>query len=868
MNRLLGLARRTIATLFAMLDSDRADAALREEMEAHLAMHIDENMRRGMSPEQARRDALIAAGGLTLAAETVHERRAFAWVENLATDLRYAARSLRAKPGFTLGVILTLGLSIGANAGMFTIVRAVVLRPLPYAEPDRIVSLSLSDKGVDQGTVNDLDYFAWVQRATSASLAVYGNERGVMTMGSGPQEIRGMSVSAPYFTVMGVRPLIGRTFTEDEDRPNQPPVVVLGEQLWRRGFGADSAIVGRTVDIDGSSVTVIGVLPESFTEPSHPEYWQPYHAEPAPVGTTFFFQVVGRLRPNASIETLRAELATLSARLAPQRPIRDRGLTPVAMTLHERRYGERRQPLLLLLGAVAVLLLIACANLSNLALVRAASRQREFAVRLALGAGRWRLVRSMLCESFLLSCGGAALGLALSAASVGYFVRLSPTSVGNAEGIQVDGTVLLFTLGVAVTTGMLFGLIPAFTTGRRNLHRALSAGSLRSGTGVGQHILRRLLVVGQLATALVLLTAAGLVARTFAHVASIDPGFRPEQLISTAVQLPEPRYSDEKAAPFFEEMLARIRRIRGVETATFVDAPPFAGVRMSVAGKDSLGREIPRIDVIAVGPEYFRTLGARLVEGRAIDSTDRAGAPRVVVMNETLARRLYPGTTAIGQTFAVGGGATVIGVAGDVLQRELEAAAPPLAYVSMAQQGMGRYTRVMVRVVGDTRPIEAEIAQIVRSIDPSLPPPKFRRMEEAVAESIAPRKFTFLLLGTFALLAAALAVVGLYAMLAHLVADRTREIGIRAALGADRARVVRFVVKQGAVLVGVGIVTGLFGAVALTRLVASLLSGVSERDPITFAAVPLLLGLVAMLATLVPAWRAARVDPVIALRAE
>jgi predicted permease len=383
-----------------------------------------------------------------------------------------------------------------------------------------------------------------------------------------------------------------------------------------------------------------------------------------------------------------------------------------------------------------------------------------------------------------------------------------------------------------------------------------------------QHNVRRLLVVGQLATALVLLTAAGLVARTFAHVASLDPGFQPEHLISARVELPELRYSDEEAARFFEEMLARVRRVRGVETATVVDAPPFAGVRRSVSGKDSMGREIPRVDVIAVGPEYFRTLGARLVAGRAIDSTDRAGAPRAVVMNETLARRLFPGTTAVGQTFALLGGATVVGVVGDVLQRDLEATVPPLAYVSMAQQGMNRYLRVMVRAAGDTRPVEASIAQIVRSIDPSLPAPTFRRMEEAVAESIAPRKFTFLLLGTFAMLAAALAVVGLYAVLAHLVADRTREIGIRAALGADRARVVRFVVKQGAVLVGGGIVAGVLGAIALTRLVASLLSGVSERDPFTFTAVPLLLGVVAMLATLVPAWRAARVDPVIALRAE
>ena len=318
MRQLLAFARRIAATFRAITGSDAAaDEAFRAEMESHLAMHIAENVRRGMSPEAARRDALLASGGLTLAAEAVHERRAFAWVESLTADLRYAARSLRARPGFAIGVVLTLGLSIGANAGMFTIVRAVVLRPLAYPEPDRIVSLSLSDKGVDQESVNDRDYFAWLEGATSATLAATSPARGVMTTRTGPEEVRGMDVSAAYFAVMGVRPLLGRTFTAVQDRANQPPVIVLGESLWRRGFAADSAMVGRTVDVDGVSATVVGVLPASFVEPSHPEYWRPYQLEPPTAGTTFFYEVVGRLRPGATIGALRAELATLSARIAP-----------------------------------------------------------------------------------------------------------------------------------------------------------------------------------------------------------------------------------------------------------------------------------------------------------------------------------------------------------------------------------------------------------------------------------------------------------------------------------------------------------------------------------------------------------------------
>lgn len=868
MSALRALLARSIASLRTLAGSPRADAEMRDELESHLAMHVEENLRRGMTPETARRDALLAAGGLTLAAESVRERHGLAPVENVVTDLRYAARALRSKRGFTAAVVLTLGLGIGANTAMFTIVNAVVLRPLPYPRPDRIVSLSVSYKGVDAEVVDDRDYFAWSGAATSLTMAAVGGMTGVVTTGFGPEEIRGTAVTAPYFDVFGVRPLIGRTFTAEDERPNRPRVIVLSEQLWRRGFGAERSIVGRAVTLDGKLVTVVGVLPASFTSPRRAQFWLPYHLEPATGGSTFYYQTVARLRDGVSLSAARAELATITRRIDAQRPATERGLGPVVMTLHERRYGDRRRPLLLLFAAVGVLLLIACANLANLALARAASRHREFAVRLALGAGRWRLVRYMLCESVLLALGGAALGLALSMASVGYVVRLSPASVGNAEGIRIDSTVLLFTLGVAVAAGVIFGLIPAFAAARGDLHRALSAGGPRAGGSPRQQLARRVLVVGQLATALVLLTAAGLVARTFWRVASIDPGFRPERLVAATVRLPEPRYSDRTAGPYFEELLERVRHLPGVESAALADTPPLAGVRMSVTTKDSAGRETPRMDVVAVGPDYFRTIGATIVAGRPINPTDAEASPRVVVVNATLARQLFPGTTAVGKTMAFRGGATIVGVASDVLQRELEHAEPRVVYMPVTQDGMSTYMRVMVRASGPPGSVEAAVTQIARSIDPALPPPAFTTMDQALAEAVAPRKFTFVLLGIFAALAASLAVIGLYGVLAHLVAARTREIGIRVALGADSRRVTRLVLGQGMALAIMGVGVGVAASLATVRTVRTLVYDMSVYDPWTFAAGATLLVVVSAVASYVPARRASRVDPMVALRAE
>jgi predicted permease len=844
-----------------------ADLDARAELEAHLELETERYIGRGMSDSEARRAALVASGGLTVATEHMRERRGLPGIESVMSDLRYAVRSLVAQPGYSLAVVLTLGLGIGANSAMFAIVNAVVLRALPYPEPDLLVAPTLSFKGRDTEVVDDRVFFAWVESARSASFAAYSRDEGVATLATGPEELHGMQVTAPYFGIMRVRPLIGRTFTADEDKPGVPRVIVLAERLWRREFGADAAINGRSIQIDGRSHTVIGVLPASFATPGHPEFWLPYRLTPPVDSSTFYYMVVGRMRPGTSLETLRSELATIAGRVDAARPAKDRGLTPVVMTLHDRLYGERRTPLLLLFGAVGVLLLIACANLANLALARSRSRQREFAVRAALGAGRGRLVRYLLSESLVLAVAGAALGLVLAGATLAYFTRLSPAAVGNVEDIRLDGTVLLFTLVTALVTAALFGLIPALVAGRADLHRLLSAGGPRAGEKRHQQFVRRALVVGQLSTALVLLTAAGLVARTFARVASIDPGFRADGLVAATFRLPEPRYSDESVEPFFSAVLSRVRRVPGVDAAALVDVPPLAGVRMSVFKTDS-GREGPRIDIVAVGDDYFRTVGARIVEGRPIDASDRAGAPGVAVVNAALARQFFPGKSAIGQPLPVRERVKVVGVATDVLQRDLEITAKPLAYVPMAQEGATTHFRVMARTSVSVEAFELALRQIVRSVDPVLPPPELRRMDEALAEQMAPRKFTFLLLALFASLAALLAVVGLYGVLAHVVADRTREIGIRAALGADRARVVRMIVKQGAALVAAGMACGLIAAGAMTRLVESLLYGVSPNDPSTFVGVTLGLVVVAMLATVVPAWRAAQVDPIIALRSE
>ena len=877
MNALRGWVARLTASLRALTGSRRADDEMREELAAHLAMHIDDNLRRGMSPTEARRAALLAAGGLTAAAESAREQRGVPMIDNLLSDLRYSVRTLRARPGYTAAVVLTLALGIGANSAMFTIVNAVLFRPLPYADPDRIVSISTNSKGEDHGVVDDVNYAAWRDNAKSVVLSISVGTDGVLTTDAGAQEIPGVEASTNYFSVYAVRPLIGRTFTAEEDRPGAPNVVVLHESLWRRQYGGSDSILGKSLTIDGKPHTVIGVLPASFTTTRHAQYWVPYRmAEPDrrpmtpqhPSISTFYYFVYGRLRDGATIEAARAELATISGRIEATREVEWRGITPVVMTLHERRYGDRRKPLLLLFSAVGILLAIACANLANLSLARAAGRQREMAVRVALGAGRGRLARALLCESTILALGGAAVGLIIAKGTVRYIVHLSPVSVANVENVGINGAVLAFTLAVAMVTGLLFGLAPAVTAARADINSVLSSGGART-TGNGFHnAIRRFLVVAQLATALVLITAAGLVTRSLVRVASIDPGFQAEHLGELHLSLPRSRYTAERATQLFDQLLARVRSLPGVTGAALVDGAPLGGLAFTLNSVDSVGKR-SETDVVAAGADYFSVIGATLVQGRGFDSTDRASSEPVIVVNEILARRLFPNGDAVGRTISFHKDkARVIGVVKNILQRELERVPSAVAYIPRTQSDESVYTTLMIRTAGPPGSIAPSVAGVLKSLDPSLTPVSTKVMSDVVDAAIAPRQFTFILVGSFAVIAGILAVLGLYGVLANFVADRTREIGIRVALGADSQRVIGLVLGQGAVLAVVGVLVGLGGSVVAVRAVRSLLYNTSVYDPWTFTTGAALLVVVCLVASYLPARRASRVDPVIALRAE
>ncbi len=843
------------------------DADFREELESHLAMQIDENIRRGMSPEDARRNALLAAGGLTIAAESVRDRRGLPWLENLIADVRHAARTLAAKPAYTIAVVLTLALGIGANSAMFSLVNAVLLRSLPYPDADRIVSLSIRHRGEDLGVTDDRDYFAWLDGARTLTIAAYQPNEGVIVSQAGPQRIRGMSITAEYLSIFGVRPLLGRSFIEDDYRPNAAPVTMLGESIWRRDFGADPSIVGRVITIDGNPVTVVGIIPASFATPRPVMYWNPDRlARPTNPNESNYYFTVARLRDDASLDAARAELAALSARLHASGAEAERTVAPVVKTLHEQRYGDQRKPLLVLFASVGVLLLIACANLVNLALARATERQREIAVRLALGASRWRVVQALLCETMLLSLGGAVLGLAFAVASLRYIIHLSPASVGNIETIPLDGAVLSFTLAVAVFTGIVVGIVPALAVMRGDIQYVLSSGGPRSTGSKAQRAVRRALVVGQLATALVMLTGAGLTARTFWNVLSIDPGFRPERLLDVEIDLTPPRYNNRTAGAFFDELLARVRALPTVESAALTNAPPLMG-GATFAAIDSSGRPTPQTTLVSVGPEYFRTIGATVRAGRAIDSTDRAESPRVVVVNTALAKRLFGGN-ALGRSVPVGGDTgRVIGVIADLPQHEFEGTLSGAVYWPRAQQQRSTHIHLMVRYTGAVGPVQSAITRTMQSMDGTLAPPAYHLMSDVLAERIAPRKFTFVLLGMFATLAASLAVIGLYGVLAHLVATRRREIGIRIALGADPIAVTRLVLAQGMALAATGVGIGAVASVFAVRTIRALIYDVSMHDPSTFVASATLLLIVSVLASYIPARRASRVNPVIALQA-
>jgi putative ABC transport system permease protein len=805
----------------------------------------------------------------------------------LGQDLRFAGRQLAKSPGFTLVAVLTLALGIGATTAIFSVVYGVLLRPLPYPQPERLVrAFFVGPKGQLQGAFSPPNFMDF--RATSRTLSgVSGFHGGTLNLsgdGSEAERLPAAWVSANFFSVLGIRPLAGRTFAPGEDRSGAPRVAVLSEEVWRRRFGGDPRIVGRSLTLSGNPYQVVGILRHGERFPAAAYVWVPMVFSPAEMAErgAVFFGALGRLAPGATLKRAQAEASVIGHRLRDQFPADNKGYIEdmTLVPLLERMVGDTRKPLLILLGAVSFVLLIACSNVANLLLVRAAAREGEIVIRSALGAGRARIVRQLLTESLVLALLGGAAGMGLAAWALKLLVSAGPQGIPRLPEIGLDGVALAFALGISLATGVLFGLAPALQTSRTDLAGAIREGT-RSSKGRGGTRARSVLVVLETALAVVLLAGAGLLIRSFLELQHVDPGFKPDGVVTFNVELPTSQYSDEaKLRAVTAGLLERMQRLPGVSAAgVTVYGMPFAsGINMltfSVAGRPPAEPgKAPVLRVAAVTPDYFKTLGIPLVKGRALSPQDRQGSPRVVLLNAAAVRKFFPGEEPLGKQIAFGladakgdiPGGEVVGVVADFKQDALEQDVEPQifqAYDQVPQQSLS----VVVRSASPQL-VAAAAKQQLRELDPNLPLFGLQTMTERVAESTSQSRFYMLLLGGFAFVSLILAAVGIYGVISYAVRQRNQEIGIRMALGASRERVVRMVVSQGLALAVAGAAVGLGGALIATRWMRSLLFEVSASDPSIYAGVAALLVLVAAVASWLPARRAAATDPQLVLRGE
>jgi putative ABC transport system permease protein len=798
---------------------------------------------------------------------------------HLLADLRTAVRRLAKSPGFAIAAVLTLALGIGANTTLFSIVDAVVLRPLPFPRPSELMAIQ-SRRAHGGDSVSAPDFLDWRRQSRAfREMGAATSQAVVVLSGRGePERLPGERVSPGLFPLLGARPALGRTFTAQEDRPGSG-VAILSHGLWKRRFGGDPGILGRGLRLDGQPAVVIGVMPAGFTTlEEDSEIWIPmaFTEDELASRGSHFLAVVGRLAPGATPARAEAEMLAITARLAKEHPREDGGYSAEVWPLHDVVTGGVRPALLMLLGAVSFVLLIACANVANLLLARAATRQRELAVRAALGASRRRLMGEMLADGLPLALAGGLGGVLLALWGTDLAVAAIPAGLPRAGEIRVDGMALAFTLALSLLTGLAISLVPAFQTGRGRLHEALKDGGRSASGGKGRHATRSLLVVLELTLAAALLIGAGLMLKSFARLMQVDPGFRPAGLVAGRVGLPEARYpKTEQQVAFLDAVLARLRATPAVRDAAAVSPLPLGSSRHSLSFV-LLGRpaEAPGAKLSAnwrtVSPGYFRTMGIPLVAGRDLGDRDREGAPPVLVVNQTLARRHFPRENPLGKRVRIGYNdleCEIVGVVGDVRHAGLDAEAGPEMYTSFAQAPWPSVDLV-VRTSSDVRVAAAALRAAVRQVDPEQAVARIETLDELLAGSASKTRFVFALLALFAGLALLLAAVGLYGVMSWSVGERTHEIGIRMALGARRGEVLGMVVRQGAGLILFGVGAGLLLAWALARLIARLLFTVSPTDPVTFAAVPLVLAAVAFAATWLPAQRATRVDPLLALKAE
>jgi putative ABC transport system permease protein len=799
-------------------------------------------------------------------------------MNNIFKDIQYAFRTMLKHRGFTFVALLAVALGIGANTAIFSVVNGVLLRPLPYQAPEQLVTI-LHDGTSPVAPSNYFDLKQQSQSFESMSAAQMWGPN--LTGRDQPENLRGLQVSADMFHLLGVNPILGRTFTAGEDQPGNDHVVVLSNRLWQRRFGADPNIVGQQITLDGASYMVVGVMPRQFQFApfwaTKTELWVPLNLA-ARINDRGgqSLRVFGRLKNGVTREQAQAEVSTIFSRLEQQYPEANKGLSLGVVSLHEKVVGPTRAPLLILLGAVGFVLLIACANVANLLMTRATARQKEIALRTALGASRSRIARQLFTESVVLALVGGAFGLLLGVVGVKMLVRLVPADLPRMQTIGIDLYVLGFTLLLSVVTGFLFGLAPVLQIRKASFNAALKEGGWGSTDGGRRSLGRRSLVVSEVALALMLLIGGGLLVRSFLRLVSVDPGFNPHNVLTMTISLAgsEHKSGPEKAV-FFQQLIDRVNSLPGVKSASAINHLPLAGDIWTL-GFTIEGRPLPRPGETQaaayriVRPDYFQTMGASLVSGRDFTTRDNDKSPGVVIVNESLARRYWPNENPLGKriTVAEDGLREIVGVVKDAKQHEWAATANPEVYLPHLQVPSPRGMTLVVRTSSDPLALVGPAQNAVWAIDRNLPVSEIMTMDDVVSDAVGPQRFNTILLGLFSAVALILAVVGIYGVLSDSVTARIHEIGVRMALGAQPSDVLKMIVGQGMVLVAIGIVIGLAGAYMLTQLMSSLLYEVSTTDLATFVAIPVVLAAVALGACLVPARRATKVDPLVALRYE
>jgi putative ABC transport system permease protein len=812
-------------------------------------------------------------------------------MDDLRQDVRLGLRAWRRQPAFVAAAVFTMALGIGANTAVFSLVRTVLLRPLPFVDPDRLVALHSTGPDRTRQPFSLPDFLDLrEQNRTLAGLAGYGAWGANLTGLAEAERLQGMWATPGLSRLLGVQPVLGRLFLPEEELPGGARVVVLTHGLWQRRFGADQAVLGTTVTLNGEGYTVVGVLPPGFVLPGREaELLVPLIVETdarREVRRAGFLRVLARLGPGVRREQAEAELTAIAGRLRTAHPDTNATRTGVAvLPLHEEVVGNVRLMLAVVQGAVALVLLVACANLASLLLARAATRQREIAVRVALGAGRRRLVRQLLTESVLLAAAGGLLGLLFAQAAIQAFLALGPTDLPRAKGIRLDGGVLAFTAALTVVAGVGFGLVPALQASRGDQQESLAGGGRGSAGSRGRTRARRALVLAEVALSLVLLAGAGLLVKSFRRLLAVDPGYRTSQLLSLRVSLPKARYAQrESLATFHDRLAARLRALPGVKAAGAASVAPLtpwrATVNFTVEGQPPPAPEnVPLANYRAVDEQYFAAMEIPVLRGRAFAAADTPAGRPVAIVNRTLAERYWPGADPVGARLVVDdepGRRTVevIGVVRDVKHYGLDDTPSLDVYVPYVQAPqsvavwLANSTSWVLRTSVDPAALASGVRQEVRAVDAEVAATSIQGMDEALAGTVAPRRFNVLLLEAFALGALLLAACGIYAVTAYLAAQRTRELGIRLALGARRAQILSLVLAQGLAPVAGGLALGLFAALALARIVEGLLYGVTARDPAIFVLAPLLLATAAAGACALPALRATRIDPVRALRVD